>query len=102
MSIEDYLKTLERFVGDPYGAQVRSRFAGTDGRSELAVLQSPSRDEYEQLRRAVAIMTGAEKENAADLDERQIQRIAEDAGADPALLAIFLNGYAIQKIKNQK
>jgi signal recognition particle GTPase len=102
MSIEEYLKTLERFVGDPYGAQVRSRFAGMDGRSELAVLQSPSWDEYDQLSRAVAIMTPAEKENAAELNEQQIRRIADDAGADPALLAIFLNGYAIQKIKNQK
>lgn len=99
MLIEEYLKTLERFVGDPYGAQVRSRFQGMDGRSELAVLQSPSRDEYEQLSKAVAIMTPAEKENADNLDERQIGRIAEDAGADPALLAIFLNGYAIQKNK---
>jgi signal recognition particle GTPase len=73
-----------------------------DGRSELAVLQSPSWDEYDQLSRAVAIMTPAEKENAAELNEQQIRRIADDAGADPALLAIFLNGYAIQKIKNQK
>ena len=97
MTLEDYLKTLERFVGDPYGRQVRSRFQSMDGRSELAVLQSPSREEYEQLSRAVAIMTQAEKDAAADLSEQQIQRIAEDAGADPALLAIFFNGFALQK-----
>ena len=96
MSIEEYLKTLERFVGDSYGRQVRERFGGMDGRGELAVLQSPSRQEYEQLQRAVAIMTQAEKDAAGALDETQIRRIAEDAGADPALLAIFLNGYAIQ------
>ena len=99
MGIEDYLKTLERFVDDPYGRQVRSRFQGMDGRSELAVLQSPSRDEYEQLKKAVAIMTPAEKENAADLSEQEIRKIADDAGSDPALLAIFLNGYAINKSK---
>lgn len=97
MSIEEYLKTLQRFVGDPYGKQVRSRFQGMDGRSELAVLQSPSREEYEQLLRAVAIMTPAEKENAAELSAQQIKKIADDAGSDPALLAIFLNGYALQK-----
>lgn len=97
MTLEEYLKTLERFVGDPYGQQVRSRFAGMDGRSELALLQSPSREEYEQIARAVAIMTPSEKENAANLSEQQMQRIAADAGADPALLAIFLNGFALQK-----
>ncbi len=97
MSIDEYLKTMERFIDDPYGRQIRNRFAASDGRSELAVLQSPSRQEYEQVRRAVAIMTPAEKENAADLDERQIKKIAEDAAADPALLAIFLNGYSLKQ-----
>ena len=97
MTIEKYLKTLQRFVGDPYGRQVRNTFQGIDGRSELAVLQSPSRDEYDQLKRAVAIMTAAEKENADSLDEKQVKKIADDAGADPALIAIFLNGYALQR-----
>lgn len=99
MQIEDYLKTLERFAGDPYGRQIRSRFQDLKGRSELAVLQSPSREEYEQLKRAVAIMTQAEKEHAPDLNEQQIKKIADDAGADPALLAIFFNGFALQKDK---
>jgi hypothetical protein len=99
MSIDEYLKTLERFVGDPYGAQVRGHFRSLDGAGELAVLQSPSRDEYEQLCRATAIMTAAEKDRVADLTEQQIMRIAEDAQADPALLAIFLNGYVLMKNK---
>lgn len=99
MTLQEYLKTLERFVDDPYGRQVRSQFADRAGKSELAVLQSPSRDEYEQLKRAVAIMTLVEKESAGQLDEQQIGRIADDAQADPALLAIFFNGFAIENKK---
>ena len=100
LTIEEYLKTLEAFVDDAYGRQIRQQFQGIDGSSELAMLQSPSRDEYEQLSRAVAIMTAAEKKNAAVLTDEQVERIAEDAAVDKALLAIFINGYAIKKIKN--
>lgn len=99
MRLDEYVQYLERFAGHAYGRQFRNRFAGMDGRSELAALQSPSREEMEQIRRAVAILTPAEKENAADLDEKQIRRIAEDAKADPALIAIFLNGFALENKK---
>ena len=60
------------------------------------MLASPSSDEYEQLKRAVAIMTPSEKELAKVLSDEQIERIAEDAKADVAILAIFFNGYAIE------
>ena len=63
------------------------------------MLSSPSRDEYEQLTRAVAIMTAAEKETAASLTDEQIDRIAEDANVDKAVLAIFINGYALKTKK---
>lgn len=101
LTIEEYLKTLEAFVDNAYGRQIRQQFRGIDGSSELAMLQSPSRDEYEQLSRAVAIMTATEKQTADTLADEQIERIAEDAGVDKALLAIFINGYAI-KIANSK
>jgi formiminotetrahydrofolate cyclodeaminase len=97
LTIEDYLKTLEAFVDNAYGRQIRQQFQGIDGASELAMLQSPSRDEYEQLSRAVAIMTTAEKQNAEALTDEQIGRIAEDAAVEKAILAIFINGYAIKK-----
>ncbi len=84
-------------MDDAYGRQIRRQFRGIDGASELAMLQSPSRDEYEQLCRAVAIMTPTEKETAAMLSDEQIERLAEDAGVDKAVLAIFMNGYAIKK-----
>ena len=57
------------------------------------MLQSPSREEYEQLEKAVAIMTPAEKENAKILTDEQIQRIADDAKIDVGIFAIF-HGYA--------
>ena len=86
-------------MDNAYGRQIRKQFQGIDGSSELAMLQSPSRDEYDQLCRAVAIMTTAEKETAETLTDEQVERIAEDAAVDKAILAIFINGYAIIKIK---
>ena len=74
---------------------VRSQFADIAGASELAMLASPSSEELEQLKRAVAIMTPAEKKKAADLTDEQIQRIADDAKVDRANVAIFVNGYAL-------
>lgn len=101
LTIEDYLKTLAAFVDDAYGRQIRRQFGGIDGAGELAMLQSPSQDEYEQLRRAVAIMTPTEKKDAATLTDEQVERIAADAGVDKAVLAIFINGYAIKKNKSR-
>ena len=100
MTIEDYLKSLEAFVDNAYGRQIRKQFQSIDGKSELAMLSSPTRDEYQQLARAVAIMTAAEKEQADSLSDEQVERIAEDAKVDKALLAIFINGYAL-KVKNR-
>ena len=96
MKIEEYLQSLEAFIDDAYGRQIRSQFQTIDGKSELAMLTSPSRDEYQQLSRAVAIMTAAEKDAAAALTEEQIERIADDAKVDKALLAIFFNGFALK------
>jgi hypothetical protein len=104
LTIEEYLRTLEPFIDNAYGQQIRRQFAGIDGRSELAMLSCPSRDEYEQLARAVAIMTPAERKDAERLTDEQVERIAADANADKAVVAIFLNGYAIavSKIKYKK
>jgi hypothetical protein len=61
----------------------------------LAMLACPSREEMQQLRKAVAIMTKAEKANAAGLSDEQIEKIAADAKIDQAVLAIFINGYML-------
>jgi len=59
------------------------------------MLAAPTAEELEQLKKAVAIMTPTEKQNAADLNDEQIQKIANDAQIDPANLAIFINGYIL-------
>ena len=63
-SVGLYLKKLGLFVDDDYGQRVRSQFQDNRGFSELAMLETPSSDELEQLKRAVAIMTPDEKKNA--------------------------------------
>jgi len=74
---------------------VRSQFKDIKGSSELAMLAAPSSDELEQLKKAVAIMTTDEKQNADSLTDEQIQKIAIDARIDPGIFAIFINGYAL-------
>ena len=59
------------------------------------MLASPTSDELAQLRKAVAIMTSGEKENAEKLTDEQVAKIAEDAKIDPCILAIFINGYSL-------
>jgi len=65
------------------------------GTSELAMLAAPTAEELAGLRKAVAIMTAAEKQNAEQLLDEQIRGIAEDARVDPANFAIFINGYIL-------
>jgi len=95
LTIEQYLENAGRFAGSDYGKMLRSQFQDSRGDSELAMLVSPSAEELEELKKAVAIMTPDEKQNAADLTDEQVAKIAVDAKIDAANLAIFLNGYAL-------
>lgn len=95
ISIEQYLEKVARFSASEYGKLVRSQFEDIHGDSELAMLVAPSPEELEQLKKAVAIMTPAERQNAQSLTDEQIERLASDAQIDPAILAIFMNGYAL-------
>ena len=83
------------FAGSEYGQMVRGQFKDNQGSSELAMLIAPTEEELEQLKKAVAIMTPAEKKQADSLTDEQMQKIAEDAQIDPANFAIFINGYAL-------
>ncbi len=78
---------------------MREQFRDDVEISELGMLASPTAEELEQLRRAVAIMTADEKANAANLIDDQVRKIADDAKVDPALFAIFINGYALHRKK---
>ena len=95
ISLEQYLEKVAKFADSDYGKLVRDQFIDNEGSSELAMLVAPSLEELEQFKKAVAIMTPDEKENAADLDDEQVQKIAADACVDPGDLAIFINGYAL-------
>ena len=95
ISIEQYLEKIARFSGNEYGKVIRDQFKDIKGASELAMLAAPSAEELKQLKKAVAIMTPAEKQNADTLTDEQIQKIASDAQIDPANFAIFINGYAL-------
>jgi hypothetical protein len=101
ISIDEYLGKISRFAGSEYGRMVREQFQDNEGTSELGMLASPTPEELEQLRRAVAIMTPAEKQTADKLSDEQIHKIAADAKVEPGLLAIFLNGYALHHKKHR-
>jgi len=101
ISIDEYLGKLARFAGSEYGRMVREQFSDNEGSSELGMLASPTKEELEQLRRTVAIMTADEKGNADKLTDEQIHKIADDAKVEPGLLAIFLNGYALHHRKHR-
>ena len=88
---------MAAFADNDYGKQIRRQFADIRGSSELAMLQSPSAEELEQLNRAVAIMTPGEKQAVEDLADEQIQKIADDANIDAALFAIFINGFILER-----
>ena len=95
ISIEEYVERVARFSGSDYGKMIRTQFQDIHGDSELAMLTAPSEEELGQIRKAVAIMTPEEKQNADILTDEQVQKIAADAQIDPANLAIFINGYAL-------
>jgi signal recognition particle GTPase len=97
LCLEEYLERLSLFSDNEYGKIVRTQFQDIRGSAELAMLASPTAEELGQLKKAVAIMTESEKQNACNLSDEQIQRIASDAGADAGNLAIFINGYCLQR-----
>jgi hypothetical protein len=89
-------------AGDPFGKQLREHFKDFRGTSELGMLASPSHDELEDLKKAVAIMTPAERAGAHELSDTQVALIASDARVNPAILAIFLNGFALEHRKSRQ
>lgn len=95
ISIEQYLEMVARFSGNEYGKLIRDQFRDIEGNCELGMLAAPTPEELEQLKKAVAIMTPSEKQNAGSLTDEQTLRIADDAKVDPANFAIFINGYAL-------
>ena len=95
--IESYLAYVGRFRQSSYGRQFRTQFRDKQGTAELAMLASPSEQEYEQFRRAVAVMTENEKNHPEVLTDEQIKDIARTADADCGNISIFINGYVLAR-----
>lgn len=95
LTLTQFLEKIAQKTDDSFGKQMRSFFADNKGSAQLAMLASPSKNEVEQLRKAVAIMTEDEIKNADRLTDEQVRKIAQDAKIDPALFAIFINGYIL-------
>lgn len=96
-TFSQYVQALARFVDDPYGQQIRRQFADSRGRSELAMLAAPTREEYQQFCRLASAMSDQQDAAAETLTDADIERLAEKAGVDKALAALVVNGYALQK-----
>ena len=95
LSLDEYLKKTAKFAGSDFGKLVRNQFKDSSGDTELAMLVAPTMEELAEFKKAVAIMTPDEKQNADALSDEQVQHLATDAKVDPANLAIFFNGYAL-------
>jgi hypothetical protein len=102
ITLEDYLGKLAAMAGDPFGRQIREHFKDIRGSSELGMLASPTLEELDDLKKAVAIMTPTEKAGAHELSDAQVATIAADARINAAMLAIFMNGYAIERRRERR
>lgn len=98
--IEDYLEDVGRCRNSRFGQRFRSQFRDMRGSAELAMLASPSEDEYRDFCDAVAVMAEREKLNAGQLSDDQVAGIAERSQADCGNVNIFFNGYALE-VKNR-
>ncbi len=94
-NIEQYLVYVGRFCDNKFGQRMRENFRDLRGTSELAMLATPNKQEYEDFCKAVKAMTAQEKSNPELLTDEQIQDIAQRAGADSGNVNIFINGYIL-------
>ena len=98
-NIEQYLQFVGRFRGNEFGRQFRNQFRDIRGTAELAMLASPSDEEFDDFRRTVEAMTDEEKVRPDILSDDQIKNIACRAEADTGNASIFINGYVLVRRK---
>ncbi len=101
-TIEMYLQQVGQCRKSQFGKQFRSQFRDARGTAELAMLASPSEDEFNDFCQAVRSMTDEEKVNIELLTDEVIAEIAQRANADYANISIFFNGYILEKKKRKK
>ena len=94
-NIEEYLEYVGQGRKNAFGRRYRQQFRDTQGTAELAMLAAPSEVEYEDFRRAVAAMTDDERQRPEELNDVQIQEIAQRGQADAGNVSIFVNGFVL-------
>ena len=99
LSIEQYLRQVGRHRSSGFGKRFRRQFQDTQGTAELAMLVSPSEDEYADFCRAVTAMTDSEKQGPEKLSDDEVRAIAERAEANAGNVGLFLNGYILARKK---
>ena len=97
--INEYLDYVGRFCKSNFGKRFRNQFRDTKGTAELAMLASPSENEYEDFQRAVKAMTAEQKAHPEELNDIQIKDIATKAQADCGNVSIFINGFILARKK---
>jgi hypothetical protein len=102
LSIEDFLAHVGACRGQAFGRRFRSQFRDARGTAELAMLASPTDEEYAGFCRLVAVMSRREKQYPEKLTDMQIRELAATAGVDPGAAAIFINGYVLSRKKTDK
>jgi len=95
--MESYLSLVGGQRGSGFGRRFRSQFRDSRGTAELAMLAAPSEQEYQEFCQIVKAMTAKEKANVSVLNDEDVRGIAERAGTDGGLTAIFLNGYVLAR-----
>ena len=97
--LEEYLNYIGQCRNDSFGQRFRQQFRDSRGSAELAMLAAPSEIEFQELKKTVEIMTDLEKVKIEELNDEQIQNIADRAGADCGNVNIFFNGFILQRKK---
>lgn len=95
ISLDEYLHRVGQCRRQPFGQRFRNQFRDMRGTAEIAMLQAPSQQEYDEFHRILAAMTEEEKTHPDTLTDDQIQDIAQCAKAETANVSIFINGYVL-------
>lgn len=102
LTIEAYLEHVGRNRNSAFGRRFRSQFRDSRGTAELAMLAAPTNEEYDDFSRAVAVMASREKEHPETLNDDAIADIAQRAQVDPGNVAIFINGFVLERTRPKK
>lgn len=101
-TVEAYLAQVGRCRGSAFGQRFRQQFRDMRGTAELAMLASPSDEEYQAFCRVVAAMSEEEKAHPERLDAPAMAELARRAEVQQGTAAIFINGFVLQRKKDSQ